>query len=482
MIALLCTLASALAFALAHGTPDLWPLAWLAPVPILWLALGAQRAWPVALGATAAYALGELGVLWPYVKPAGVVVIAAAVGPAIAFALVVLAARLVDRRTSSPTLVALTFAALWTGWEWLASILSPHGTFGAWGYSQVDAPVLIQSASLFGVWIVGFLIACVAASIALSIRHRRATPVLVALALVAANVAYGVWQLRRSDGPLVRVAASARNHDDRVGPDALSSAQAVEARRLATQGATMIVFPEKGALLPDVRRDTVLAPLVAAARETRAMLATGFDQTGTTRRNVAYVVAGDGSVQAYTKRHHIPGLESGYAIGASPGLLGGGRAVAICKDLDFQRTLRGDARSATDAGGMGVILVPAWDFNADGWVHARIAIVRGVEGGYAIVRAAANGLVTISDANGRVLASRASGRDAYASVIADVPMGAGHTLYLRIGDLFAWLAGGAGLLVALWSATRTGRVSQRAPTPRARDVSPLPTTSVLPRR
>ena len=145
MIALLCTLASALAFALAFGTPDVWPLAWIAPVPILWFAFGDRRAWPVALCAAAAYALGEFGMLWPYVKPAGAVVIAAAIGPTIAFALVVLAARLVDRRTSSPTLAALAFAALWTASEWLGSTLSPHGTFGAWAYSQADAPVVAEA-------------------------------------------------------------------------------------------------------------------------------------------------------------------------------------------------------------------------------------------------------------------------------------------------------------------------------------------------
>jgi apolipoprotein N-acyltransferase len=447
MIALLCTVATALAFALAYGTPDLWPLAWLAPVPIVWLALGERRAWTIALCATVGYLVGELGMLWPYVKPAGGVVIVAAVSPAIAFALVVLAARLVDRRTTSPTLAALTFAALWTGWEWLSSTRSPHGSFGAWGYSQVDAPVLIQSASLFGVWIIGFLIAFVAAAVALSIHHRRATPALVALALVVANVAYGGWQLRRSDGQAVRVAASARDHDDRAGPDAVSNAQALEARRLAAQGATMIVFPEKGALLPDARRDAVLAPLVAAARAGHTMLATGFDQTGAQRRNVAYVVDDGGRVTSYTKRHHIPGLESGYTIGEKPGLLGARRAVAICKDLDFQGTLRGDAASARDGGGLGVMLVPAWDFGSDGWLHARMAIMRGVEGGYAVVRAAANGLVTVSDARGRVVARRASGRDAYASVTADVAMGSGETVYVRIGDAFAWIVAAVGVMV-----------------------------------
>ena len=112
MTAILCTLASALLLALAHGTPNAWPLAWVAPVPVLWLAFGATRARQVAASAFVAYALGQLGMLWPYLEPAGAVVLAAAIGPAIAFALVVLGARLVDRRTSSPALAAPTFAAL----------------------------------------------------------------------------------------------------------------------------------------------------------------------------------------------------------------------------------------------------------------------------------------------------------------------------------------------------------------------------------
>jgi apolipoprotein N-acyltransferase len=395
--------------------------------------------------------------LWPYLEPAGAVVIAAAVGPAIAFALVVLAARFVDGRTSSPTLAAVTFAALWTGWEWASATISPHGTFGAWAYSQMSAPVLIQGAAVLGLWIVSFTIACVAAGIALSLRRRRAMPALVALAVLVPNFAFGVWHVAQRETSSVRVAASARDHDDRAEPVAMAREQAAEARRLAARGATVMVFPEKGAIIPEARRDSVLAPLVAAARETHTMLATGFDQTGAQRRNVAYVVASDGRVRGYTKRHHIPGLESGFTVGESAGVLGAGRAVAICKDLDFQRTLRSDATAASNAGGLGMMLVPAWDFHADDWLHARMAMMRSVEGGYAMVRAAAGGLVTVSDARGRVIARDASERDAYASVIADVPMGTGRTPYLRIGDAFAWLAGAAGLLVVLFSAARAKR-------------------------
>jgi apolipoprotein N-acyltransferase len=449
VIALICALASALLFFLALGTPDVGLLAWVAPVPILWLAFG-DDSWPrIAIASVAAYMLGQLGMLWPYLGDMGALVLAIALGPALVFALVVLAARRAAR-TLPPLAAVLAFPALWTGWECLEATLSPHGTFGAWAYSQVSTPLLIQGASVLGLWITSFMIAAFAAGAALSIRRRALAPLVPAAALLVASVAFGAWRLHTPQGDVIRVAASSREHDDHASPDAVARAEAIEARRLAALGARVVVFDEKAALLPLARRDAVLAPLVAAARDAGITIVAGFDETGAERRNAAYTIGADGRVRTYTKRHHIPGLESGYTIGEGPGLLGAGEAVAICKDMDFQGTLRGDA----NAGSLGLMLVPAWDFHADGWLHARMAIMRGVEGGYAIVRAASNGVLTVSDARGRVLAMRPNGATSYASVVADVPMGTGSTLYLWIGDAFAWAAGAMGIALVVSSARR----------------------------
>jgi apolipoprotein N-acyltransferase len=450
--ALLCALASALLFFLALGTADLGLLAWVAPVPVLWLAFG-DDGWPRgAIACVAAYTLGQLGMLWPYLGAMGPLVLAISLGPALVFALVALAALHAARTLPAPVAV-LVFPALWTGWEWLESTLSPHGTFGAWAYSQVSTPLLIQGASVLGLWVVSFAIASFAAGIALALRRRAIAPLVPGTALVLACAAFGAWRTSTPEGDTIRVAAAAREHDDAALPDAVARAEAAEARRLASLGARVVVFDEKAALLPRARRDEVLAPLVAAARETGITIVAGFDETGAERRNAAYTIGADGRVRRYTKRHHIPGLESGYTIGDGPGLLGAGEAVAICKDMDFQRTLRSDA----NAGSVGLMLVPAWDFHADGWLHARMAVMRGVEGGYAVVRAASNGVLTVSDARGRVLATRPNGGTTYASVIADVPMGTGSTPYLRIGDAFAWLAALLGIALVLSSVTPSPR-------------------------
>jgi hypothetical protein len=38
------------------------------------------------------------------------------------------------------------------------------------------------------------------------------------------------------------------------------------------------------------------------------------------------------------------------------------------------------------ADGANLMLVPAWDFNVDGWLHSRMAVLRAVENGFALAR------------------------------------------------------------------------------------------------
>ena len=97
--------------------------------------------------------------------------------------------------------------------------------------------------------------------------------------------------------------------------------------------------------------------------------------------------------------------------------------MAICKDLDFPETIRRDARA-----GLRLMAVPAWDFGADGWLHGRMAIMRGVENGFAVVRAANGGLLTASDAQGRLIARKVVGPDHMDWILADLPLGPGPTL------------------------------------------------------
>jgi apolipoprotein N-acyltransferase len=65
--------------------------------------------------------------------------------------------------------------------------------------------------------------------------------------------------------------------------------------------------------------------------------------------------------------------------------------------------------------------------------------MRGVEGGYAIVRVAQQGLLTVSDHHGRIRAEAASSAGPDVLLVADVRVGPGSTIYGRAGNWFAGL-------------------------------------------
>lgn len=135
--------------------------------------------------------------------------------------------------------------------------------------------------------------------------------------------------------------------------------------------------------------------------------------------------------------------------------------MEICKDMDFPGIIRRDA-----ARGVRLMGVPAGDFGKDAWLHGRMAVMRGVEDGFALVRAANDGLVTASDAEGRVTASKMDTPSGLTAIIADLPLGPGPTLYTRIGNTFPWLC--VALLPLLGSLRLSSK--QRKPASRSREL------------
>jgi apolipoprotein N-acyltransferase len=88
-----------------------------------------------------------------------------------------------------------------------------------------------------------------------------------------------------------------------------------------------------------------------------------------------------------------------------------------------------------------------------GWLHGRMAVLRGVESGFTIVRAAKQGVLTVSDDRGRILAEQDAAMVPFASLVATAPVRHDNTLYARWGDWFAWL-NAAGLVALLFSRAR----------------------------
>ncbi len=466
LIFIAATAASAALWWFGSGLNPLWWLTWLAPLPVLLASTHMRGRW-AALAAFLAFAIGG-GNEWVYLHelialPLAIVLLAIA-GPGLCFALCTTLFRrlLLQGRVA---LAALAVPSLWVALEYISSLLSPHGTFGNIGYSQMDALPVIQIAAVTGIWGIGFLVLLVPATIAAlatpsaSLRERLIA-ITIAVLLPTAALGYGVWRLQVPALSTMRVGLA--SIEKPIRPNLHDAAgQALQARyvdainRLAAAGAQTIVIPETSF----ATSDSTIPAFAKVATRKNVLLDIGIDYKGDARaeRNMAMVfVPGAAMPATYSKHHLIPGFESRYTPGEDDTLLAGATRIglAICKDMDFHDT--GRAYGARDAQ---LLLVPAWDFGADGWLHSRMAILRGVESGIAVARAARTGRLTLSDDRGRVVAE-ASSEEHDAALVGAIPLRETHTLYTRWGDWFAWIVL-ASSLICIMLALRRGEDFQR---------------------
>jgi apolipoprotein N-acyltransferase len=454
----LCIVASGIAYALSTGVIAIWPLVWVAPLPILWLALRESRG-RTALAAFLAFAIGRIGFL-PIalaILPPPLIAVVLIVPP-LAFAGVVLASRAVALRLDL-RLFALAFPIFWTAWEQL--VVAPVGAGAELGFTQASNLPVVQLASLTGVvgvsFVVGFAPALVATILALRARGRAwRWPAAGGGIALAATFVFGILRLAGSPGaPAVRIGVAANDeHIERVRSERAAesldtvAAYARRADALAKRGAKVVVLPEKLVGVTPAFASSVEDRLGAAARDDGIWLVAGLNRIGQTPpRNVAVVYAPDGSrALEYDKIHLVRGYEDAYVPGTTVGILAGAPgpwAVAVCRDL-----IVGELARRLGTAGIGLVLDPAWDFVADGPAMSRVARLRAIEGGFALVRAAKQGVPTVSDGYGRALLAKPSAGDVVEVV--DVVPGPGGTPYARTGDWFGYacVAAAALLLIA----------------------------------
>jgi apolipoprotein N-acyltransferase len=454
MEAILAIIASATMFYFGNGLEPWWPLMWLFPLPLLLFALRSKW-WAATLTTVAAMMLGNLN-LWGYlVNGLGLPVfawieifLAASVG----FALGVLLFRaLVLRGAVWSGLLALP--ALWVTSEYVRNLTTPHGTAGSFAYSQLKFLAFLQLASVTGPWGMSFVLLLFPAAIAISLHLRQSSP---RRAVQVAGVGIGVVALVLVFG-LVRLAAPAQKQMVKVGlitsdaqanlmvaepgadTERLFRDYAREASRLASEGAQAIVMPEKiGVTLQGkaARTDAILQSL---ASQTGATVVAGVVHVDApVKYNEARIYTPGADVQRYDKEHLLPPFESNLTIGTTRVLLARPQqtwGVAICKDMDFSSPSRLYGKA-----GAGLMLVPAWDFVVDASWHGHIALMRGVEDGFSIARAAKQGFLTVSDDRGRIIGEVSSSSAPFATLLVSVPAAHDWTVYQWLGDWFAWVA------------------------------------------
>jgi apolipoprotein N-acyltransferase len=442
--------------------PNAW-LAWLVPAALLALALVSSAA--EARGTTLLAALIGCSTHFAYYKTvlSTPVAIAFVLAQALLWLLAVSEARRVMLALChSWTVVA--YPVLWVAIDTLMASGLRDGNFGSLAYSQAEFLPLLQVAALFGSSGVLFLLALGSAALARCLVFGRRVWRATAFVGVLLTLAVGFGLLRlRALAPSQTITYGLVAIDDAIGLaaspgwiDGIRRGYEAQVADLAQRGAAIVLLPEKIA---------VASPRSALAWQTHWaqmarrhgiwLVASLTVADGNDFDNLAYVFSPAGARVATHVKHHLAPVERGYRAGHDYTMLtldGIAHGVGICKDLHFASFGRAYGQRAA-----AVMLVPAWDFGVDRWMGSRMSVLRGVESGFAVVRVAREGLLTVSDPNGRVWAETPSRALPGASLLARVAVpNPTPTLFVRTGNLLGWLCVAAAPVLA-WAARRRER-------------------------
>ncbi|WP_246410011.1 nitrilase-related carbon-nitrogen hydrolase [Granulicella aggregans] len=444
--------ATAALLLVGNGMEPVWPLMWIAFVPVLWLATVVDS-WIFTAGAAAlAMLLGSLNMLY-YLHfvlqaPMSAWLIPFSIAPLLFAGGVLLFRGLVLCGAVISATIALP--AFWTVCEFIASFAPANGTAGSLAYTQMRFLPMLQLASITGPWGITFLLLMFpsAISAALYLRGQERLQLMVLcpmLAMLSGALLFGVVRLA-APGSEQRITVGLLDTDRVVFADDTATMRKLaigyreEAERLARQGAEIVLMPEKTGLLLDDDAKSFDAVLQPVSDRTGTTLVIGvLHRTKQQSFNEARIYTPDQPVTTYDKQHLLPPFESKLAPGSSLALLpklSVPVGIAICKDMDFVHPALNYGRA-----GIKLLLDPAWDFDVDRTWHGHIAIMRGVEGGYAIAHTAKDGFLTVSDDRGRILGEVRTDNGSFASLIANVPLRHDQTIFDRYGTWFPWVAG-----------------------------------------
>lgn len=490
------TLAAPVASGLLIAAPwlnfALWPLAWVAFVPLLWALDGAPtRRAALRTGLLAGLATNVPAFYWlvytmhvfggfPYPLA---LFFYACLSLFTATQFVLFAAGL---RALGPGPLAVSAPALWVVLEFFFPNIFPWRMAN----SQLEVPILLQSGDLAGPYLLSFVMVWLAAGVALALRGtRRLAPLLAAGAAALALVGYGAWRMPQiaaaiAAAPTVRVGLVQGNIGIKEkGNVALFEVNLDTYRELSAPLAPavdLLIWPESVSQFWLPTDAAQVPPQHHPFPGTPAYLLYGglayeYPAEGGEARmfNSAFLTDGSGRVHGRYDKHvlipfgeYIPGASlfpSLYELSPQTSQFTPGRTLAT---LDVPGRLRvaplicyedvpaGIARAMTAHGAELLLTI----FN-DAWFgrsmapyqHEAIAVWRAVENRRYFARVGNAGVTGLVDPFGRVVDRL--GMFTAETLVADVRPLQVTTVYTRIGDAFAWLVTAA-VAVALLRAAR----------------------------
>jgi apolipoprotein N-acyltransferase len=371
---------------------------------------------------------------------------------------------------------------------------------GQW-ISQAWHPLVIQIAELTGPLGVTALLMMVNGALYDLATQRRAAlyPALAAAALGAAALIFGAVRMRQMDAAIARApqlkiglvqpnfAYTATGDLTREEAIRQLTALQAESRRLQAAGAQLLVWSEGAypvALPRDFRADFAPESLGMIRRGFDVPIVIGaemYDAAHADAFNSAILLDGNGrAVDRYDKvrllafGEYIPGIETfpslrnflpegigRFTAGSGPGVLNlrGPQdqtwklGPVICYEDILQGFLRGVGQLHPNL--LVNLTSDSWfGAAAEPWEHLALSVFAGIELRVSLVRAVNSGVSALIDPNGRVL-QKTYADDPYRNprpadgLLVTVPMmPGGNTVYVAIGNLFAYLCLFTSLLLA----------------------------------
>ena len=348
-------------------------------------------------------------------------------------------------------------------WVWLAAIawmgleyLRSTGVFGfPWallGLTQHRLLPVLQVARYTGVYGISLLVALTGTSLAGVVLVRRPAPVIFPAIVLALATGWGVQQAHAvPSGTIVTAAVQPHVPQAQKFDPASSGAQMDVLQRLVgnagRRGAELIVLPETAVPLNLFGPGGALVEVGRWAHQARATVIASSLENGVSNTAVAVTPSGT-AVSRYDKVRLVAFGETGILPGTRHEPLWtpvGQVGVVICFESIFPDVTRALVRNGAQI--LTVITNDAWlDGTAGPAQHAAHAVLRAVESGRWVVRAANTGQSMIIDPVGRVRATISPRQSAVLTsrtALVDVP-----TAYAIRGDVFVW----AGLVALLATA------------------------------
>ncbi len=445
---IVCVLISAVLYYFSTGLEGgYWFMLWLAPVPVLLFSFYNAKI-PAFLAAFLAVFLSKADMAVYLINTlswslAFIFILLTST----LFAFVILLTRTIVAKVESYAAVFI-FPVLMTSMEYILSLTI--GTFGSLAYTQANSIFFIQTASITGMYGITFTVSLFASFIAfLTMIESKKTgsgsfiiPSIILIVVVVFG-AYRTINLSDAKGKeknfkvLLIAVDSLASHQNIYNPknrDILLQRYIELIGRNKAELADIIILPEKTAGLTPEEKPSYYSNFSKLAFENGSLITAGFKIDGSPDKNIAAVFFPDGkTVLEYQKKYLVEGWERSFGSGSNVLIFDYKNikiGTAICRDMDYPEWIR--KYSSAD-----ILLVPSWDFRADNWWHSRMAVLRGVDNGFTILRPAKEGDLTVSGPCGQIIKESVFDKNKRDhQLISDIKIVKRDTFYSKTGDWF----------------------------------------------